>query len=77
MIIPTTFRPPARATATRRLTGITDNKQRQKIINEISEDEWKLDRVEWRNWMDSMRWKFSRMQATPQDRMNYERRNRR
>lgn len=72
MSIPTTFRPMAKAMAAKRLAGVTDEDQCQKIINEISEDEWKLDRVEWRNWMDIMRVKFSKMHATPQDRVNYE-----
>jgi hypothetical protein len=77
MNIPETFRLPAEAMAARRLTGITDDSQRQKIINEISEDEWKIDRIEWRNWMEMMRSKFARMHTTPQERVNYERRNRR
>jgi len=72
MNIPTTFRLPARVIAANRLDGITDDEQRQKIINEISEEGWKLDRVEWRNWMDSMRWKFSRMHTTPQERKRHE-----
>jgi len=69
MNIPETFRLPAEAMAARRLTGITDDSQRQKIINEISEDEWKIDRVEWRNWMDMMRGKFARIHTTPQERV--------
>jgi hypothetical protein len=69
MNIPITFRPPARAMAARRLAGITDDEKRQKIINEISEEEWKLDRVEWRNWMDMMRGKFARIHTTPQERV--------
>lgn len=77
MNIPETFRLPAEAMAAKRLSGITDDSQRQKIINEISEDEWKIDRIEWRNWMEMMRGKFARIHPTPQDRVNYERRNRR
>jgi len=65
MSIPATFRPQAKVTAASRLAGATNDDQRQKIINEVSEEEWRLDMVEWRNWMDSMRWKFSVMHATP------------
>lgn len=41
----------------------------------MTEALWQKDRIEWRNWMETMREKFSRMHATPQDRVNYERRN--
>lgn len=71
MNIPTTFRPVAKAKAERLLQYTTDEDRQQRIINEISEDEWRLDRTEWRNWMDMMRGKFSRMQTTPQERKRY------
>lgn len=56
----------------------TPEEQRQKRIkNQLAEEGWKQDRLEWRNWMKTMRGKFAKMHATPQDRVNYENRNRR
>ena len=77
MKIPETFRPPARAKAESFLRGIKDEKQAKRILNQISEEEWALDRLEWRQWMDGMRKKSHTMHATPQDRVNYENRHRR
>ena len=79
--IPDGFRPAAKLKAKRELeiaekSGASDLRK-QKIIQEISEQEWKLDRLEWRDWMDMMRGKFARIHPTPLDRVNYERRNRR
>jgi len=75
--IPVSFRANARKTAERRLVGVVDSEKALRIINQIAEEEWALDRVEWRQWMDRMRVKSYTMFATPQDRVNYENRNRR
>lgn len=79
--IPDGFRPAAKLKAKRELeiaekSGASD-RRKQMIIQNISEQEWKLDRIEWRDWIDMMRGKFSRIHPTPLDRVNYERRNRR
>lgn len=56
--IPTSFRPHAKAKA-KALLGSADAEQAKRILNQISEEEWKLDRAEWRRWMDGMRRKFN------------------
>ena len=74
--IPASFRPAAKLKAERELaiaekSGASDNRKRM-IIQSISEQEWKLDRFEWRDWMDMMRGKFAKMYATPQERKCHE-----
>ena len=68
MTIPTSFRPLAKAKAERLLQGASDEKRQRKIINEIAEEEWALDRTEWRQWMDRMKAKSYQMFTTPQER---------
>lgn len=70
--IPATFRANAKITAERRLAGITDSDKARRIINQIAEEEWALDRLEWRNWMNQMRSKFNHLYSTPQSRVTYE-----
>jgi hypothetical protein len=70
--IPASFRPAAKLKAERELaiaemSGASEHRK-QMILQDISEQEWKLDRLEWRDWMDSMRGKFAKMHATPQER---------
>jgi len=72
--IPATFRDNANRVAERRLAGITDSAKARLIINQIAEEEWALDRIEWRQWMDRMKAKSYQMFATPQERVNYEQR---
>jgi len=74
MKIPDSFRPAARAKAEKLLQTTTDEDRKQRIINEIAEEEWNQDRIEWRAYMNQMRAKSYQMYATPQDRVNYERR---
>ena len=76
MKIPDTFRPAAKAKAEHLLQGVTDEKRQRRILNEISESEWNQDRIEWRSYMDRMKAKSYQMFATPQDRVNYERKTR-
>lgn len=56
--IPDMFRPAARAKARRLMDAEPDESRHQKILNQIHEEEWKLDRLEWRSWMDTMKRKF-------------------
>ena len=65
MNIPDTFRPPARARAERLLAAEPDEERQKRILNQISEEEWRLDRLEWHSWMDQMRRKFNRMEPEP------------
>jgi len=72
MTIPKTFRPAAKAKAERLLQGVTDEKRQRRILNEISEEEWKQDLIEWRSWMNQMKAKSYQMFATPQERKRHE-----
>ncbi len=70
--IPATFRANAKRTAERRLAGVTDSEKARRIINQIAEEEWALDRAEWRAYMDQARRRFYQMHPTPQDRKRHE-----
>jgi len=74
MKIPETFRPAAKAKAARLLLTAMDEDRQQRIINQIAEEEWAQDRIEWRAYMNEARNRFYRMHPTPQDRVNYEHR---
>lgn len=56
--IPDSFRPLAKAKAIRLLSAEPDEGRQARILNSIWEEEWKLDRLEWRSWMDTMKRKF-------------------
>ena len=56
--IPDSFRPLAKAKANRLLSAELDESRQARILNSIWEEEWKLDRLEWRSWMDTMKKKF-------------------
>lgn len=56
--IPDSFRPLAKAKANRLLLAESDKGRQARILNSIWEEEWKLDRLEWRSWMDTMKRKF-------------------
>ena len=59
MKIPDSFRPSAKIKAERLLANVEDEFKAKRIINQIAEEEWQLDRLEWRRWMDAMRRKFN------------------
>jgi len=69
--IPETFRPAAKSKAERLLQTTTDEDRQQRIINQIAEEEWAQDRIEWRAYMNEARNRFYRMHATPQDRKRH------
>jgi len=74
--IPDSFRPSAKLKAEQKLAeaarlGLSEDRQ-ERILQSISEEEWKQDRIEWRDYMDHMKAKSYKMFATPQDRVNYE-----
>jgi hypothetical protein len=71
--IPASFRSAAKIKAARELaiaekSGASEHRKKM-IIQNISEQEWKLDRIEWQDWMDTMRGKFARIHTTPQERV--------
>lgn len=71
MNIPDSFRAAARAKAEKLIQTTTDEDRQQRIINEIAEEEWNQDRIEWRAYMNQMRAKSYQMYATPQDRKRH------
>jgi len=58
-MIPDYFRPKAKEKAERLLNGVVDELRRNRIINQIAEEEWERDRIEWKAWMSGMRIKFN------------------
>lgn len=56
--IPDSFRQASKAKAIRLLSAEPDGGRQARILNSIWEEEWKLDRLEWRSWMDTMKRKF-------------------
>lgn len=74
--IPSNFRPQAKLKAERMLamaekSGASEHRKKM-IVQSISEEEWKQDRMEWSDWMSQMKAKSYQMFATPQERVNYE-----
>lgn len=63
MTIPATWRQRAKAKAEKLLTSEPQSRHKL-IINQIAEEEWRLDRLEWRSWMDGMRRNFIAKQFT-------------
>ncbi len=49
-----------RAEAERLLAAEPDTSRHKRIINQISEEAWRRDRLEWRAWMNEMRAKFAK-----------------
>ena len=72
MKIPDTYRPAAKAKAERLLAAEPDEERQQRILNEISEEEWRLDKIEWNAWMRMMSAKH--MHRTPAERVAAEKR---
>lgn len=60
MNIPETFSKSMRAEAERLLAAEPDTSRHKRIINQISEETWRRDRLEWRAWMNEMRAKFAK-----------------
>jgi hypothetical protein len=63
--IPDHFRPDAKACAARRIRdaisgGYFDDDRYRRIINDLAEEEWARDRIEWKAWMRQMRDAFQR-----------------
>lgn len=61
--IPDYFRPDAKKVAARRILdaragGYLDDERFRRIIQDVAEEEWSRDRIEWRAWMEAMRRKF-------------------
>lgn len=49
-----------RAEAERLLSAESDTSRHNRIINQILEEAWRRDRLEWRAWMNEMRAKFAK-----------------
>lgn len=73
--IPKSFRPKAKIKAQQMLemadkSGASEHRK-QMIIQSISEDEWRQDRLEWSDWMSQMKAKSYQMYAIPQERKRH------
>lgn len=58
--IPDYFRPDAKKVAARRILdaragGYLDHERFRRIIQDVAEEEWSRDRIEWRAWMRKMK----------------------